>query len=50
MKYFADGLPKKQIKVLKALGPNMAPRGFYLGGGTALAIYYGHRISVDLDI
>jgi hypothetical protein len=49
MKYFADGLPKKQIKVLKALGPNMAPRGFYLGGGTALAIYYGHRISVDLD-
>ncbi len=49
MKYFIEGLPKKQIKVLKALGPRMAPRGFYLAGGTTLAIHYGHRISVDLD-
>ena len=49
MKYFVEGLPKKQLKVLKALGPCMAPKGFYLAGGTALAIHYGHRISVDLD-
>lgn len=49
MKYFVEGLLKKQIKVLKALGPHMAPKGFYLAGGTALAIHYGHRISVDLD-
>jgi hypothetical protein len=49
MKYFVAGLSKKQIKVLKALGPHMAPKGFYLAGGTALAIHYGHRISVDLD-
>jgi hypothetical protein len=49
MKYFVDGLPKKQIKVLKALGPHMAPKGFYLAGGTALAVHYGHRISVGLD-
>ena len=49
MKYFVEGLPKKQIKVLKALGPHMAPKGFSLAGGTALAIHYGHRISVDLD-
>src|SRR5574338_896996 len=49
MKYFVEGLPKKQIKVLKALGPQMAPKGFYLAGETALAIHYGHRISVDLD-
>jgi predicted nucleotidyltransferase component of viral defense system len=27
----------------------MAPKGFYLAGGTALAIHYGHRLSVDLD-
>jgi hypothetical protein len=40
MKYFVEGLPKKQIKVLKALGPHMAPKGFYLAVGTALAIYY----------
>ena len=25
-------------------------RGFYLVGGTALALKYGHRISVDLDL
>lgn len=27
----------------------MARRQFYLAGGTALAIYFGHRHSVDLD-
>ena len=25
MKYFVEGMPKKQIKVLKALGPHMRP-------------------------
>ena len=49
MKYFAAGLRKKQIKVLKALGPHMVSMGFYLAGGTALAIHLGHRMSVDLD-
>ena len=49
MKYHVEGLPKKQIKVLKALGPHMTAQGFYLAGGTALAIHFGHRISVDLD-
>ena len=49
MKYFVEGLLKKQINVLKVLGPHTVPMGFYLAGGTALAIHYGHRISVDLD-
>lgn len=49
MKYFIEGLPKKQITVLKALGPHMISNGFYLAGGTALAIHLGHRMSVDLD-
>lgn len=49
MKYFVEGLPKKQITVLKALGQQMLSRDFYLAGGTALAIHLGHRISVDLD-
>jgi predicted nucleotidyltransferase component of viral defense system len=49
MKYSADGLPKKQISVLKSLGMQMSGRGFYLAGGTALAIHLSHRISVDLD-
>jgi hypothetical protein len=34
MKYFVEGLPKKQINVLKALGSHMASKGFYLAGGT----------------
>lgn len=49
MKYSMDGLPKKQIRVLKSLGTQMSSRGFYLAGGTALAIHLSHRISVDLD-
>jgi hypothetical protein len=38
-----------QKKVLRQLGPLMTQKHFYLGGGTALAIYLGHRHSVDLD-
>jgi hypothetical protein len=49
MKYHMEGLKPKQGKVLRQMGPVMQQRGFYLGGGTALAIYYGHRLSVDLD-
>jgi hypothetical protein len=49
MKYSTDGLPKKQISVLKSLGGQMSAMGFYLAGGTALAIHLSHRISVDLD-
>ena len=47
--YFIDGLQKKQLNVLRLLGPQMSAGGFYLAGGTALAIHLAHRISVDLD-
>jgi hypothetical protein len=49
MKYSTDGLPIKQISVLKSLGNQASSKGFYLAGGTALAIHLSHRISVDLD-
>jgi len=49
MKYLTEGLPKKQVLVLKKVGPQTSSSGFYLAGGTALAIYLGHRVSVDLD-
>ncbi len=49
MKYLTEGLPKKQVNVLRKLGPQTSSSGFYLAGGTALAIYLGHRVSVDLD-
>ena len=42
-------LPKPQQKILSLLGPKMQGLGYYLAGGTALAIYYQHRLSVALD-
>jgi len=49
MKFHLEGLTGKQIEVMRQIGPSMQERGFYLAGGTALSIYYGHRLSVDLD-
>lgn len=49
MKFHLEGLKPKQTRVLREMGPLMHERGFHLGGGTSLAIYFGHRLSVDLD-
>ena len=49
MNFHREILNKKQFSVLQQLAPIILPKGFYLGGGTALAIYFGHRASVDLD-
>lgn len=42
-------IPKKQGDLLRRLGPKMQSMGYYLAGGTALAIYFQHRLSVDID-
>jgi len=42
-------LPKHALALLKELSPMLAKDGFYLAGGTALALRMGHRVSVDLD-
>jgi hypothetical protein len=42
-------LSRSQKRVLAELGPFMTSRGFYLAGGTAVALHLGHRRSVDLD-
>lgn len=42
-------LPETQQSLLRQLGPEMQSLAFYLAGDTALAIYYQHRLSVDLD-
>jgi hypothetical protein len=39
----------RQRKLLRTLGPLARGRGFYLAGGTAVALHLGHRRSVDLD-
>ncbi len=42
-------LGARQRRALAVLGRALSPRGFYLGGGTATALFLGHRRSVDLD-
>ncbi|MBI4545886.1 MAG: hypothetical protein HY703_11870 [Gemmatimonadetes bacterium] len=37
-----------QQNLLRQLGPLAREAGFYLGGGTAVAIQLGHRRSLDL--
>ncbi len=38
------------LEILKKLMALPAIDNFYLAGGTALALYYGHRLSVDIDL
>jgi hypothetical protein len=38
-----------QDAVLRRVAGTLAAEGFYLGGGTAIALHLGHRKSVDLD-
>lgn len=47
-----ETLPKPTKLALEYLSRNgnwLKPMGWYLAGGTALALYEGHRTSVDLD-
>ena len=49
MNFHPEVLTAVQRKVLRQLGPMTVQRQFYLVGGTALALRFGHRHSVDLD-
>jgi hypothetical protein len=49
MGFHRDVLTQDQKRVLKRLGPFAMQQNFYLAGGTALAIYLGHRRSRDFD-
>jgi nucleotidyltransferase AbiEii toxin of type IV toxin-antitoxin system len=49
MTFHTEILGSRQARALQHLGPLLTPRGFYLAGGTALALHLGHRRSVDLD-
>ena len=49
MNFHAEVLPPEQQDVLRQLGRVAKDLGYYLGGGTAVAIHLGHRRSVDLD-
>ena len=43
-------VPRATLDVLKFLIEQTFINDFYLVGGTALALYWGHRISVDIDL
>jgi len=47
--FHLEALTRDLKDVLREIGPFMSEKGLYLGGGTALAVYLGHRVSVDLD-
>jgi nucleotidyltransferase AbiEii toxin of type IV toxin-antitoxin system len=49
MSFHREILTEKQRKALRLLGPRTAENGFYLAGGTAIALHLGHRRSVDFD-
>lgn len=44
-----ETITKNTKSVLEALAKTDFIKNFYLGGGTSLALYFGHRISIDLD-
>ena len=44
-----EALTKNAKNLLDTIGDYGIAKGFYLAGGTALALYFGHRFSVDLD-
>jgi hypothetical protein len=48
--FHVEVLSEQQRAILPALGEFTNANGFYLGGGTAVALYLGHRRSVDFDL
>ena len=49
MTFHPEALGRLPGSVLRRTGQALREEGFYLGGGTAIAIHLGHRRSVDLD-
>jgi hypothetical protein len=47
---YTDTLEPAALELLKSLQSRSYLKGFYLVGGTALALFWGHRKSVDLDL
>jgi len=49
VRFHPELLDPRQDEVLTSAGAAVTERGFRLGGGTALALVFGHRKSVDFD-
>ncbi|MGH7458899.1 MAG: nucleotidyl transferase AbiEii/AbiGii toxin family protein [Longimicrobiaceae bacterium] len=49
MTFHREVMPASQQRMLRRLGPITTGAGFFLAGGTAVAIQLGHRRSLDFD-
>jgi hypothetical protein len=49
MTFHLEILTEQQQEVLRRLGPVATEKGFYLAGGTSIALLLGHRQSDDFD-
>jgi hypothetical protein len=47
---YKEAVDASTLELLKSLQSKQYLQGFFLAGGTALALYNGHRKSVDLDL
>jgi hypothetical protein len=47
---FYQIVPPVVASLLKRVGSLPLPSGTYLAGGTAVTLYYGHRLSTDIDL
>lgn len=47
MSFHPEAISSEQLSVLRTLAPAVTERGFYLGGGTAVALHLGPRRSED---
>ncbi|MEO6893903.1 MAG: nucleotidyl transferase AbiEii/AbiGii toxin family protein [Ginsengibacter sp.] len=47
---FKEAVRPSTLELVKSLQDRAYLDGFYLVGGTALALYYGHRQSIDIDL
>ena len=45
-----ETIAEPTLKLLRKLEAENEMAGFNLAGGTSLALYLGHRISIDLDL
>jgi hypothetical protein len=49
MNLHVEALEREQQEILRLTAGPVTSRGFYLAGGTALALHLGHRRSLDFD-
>jgi len=48
--FYKEAVDSSTLGLLRSLQSKHYLNGFYLAGGTALALYHGHRKSVDIDL